>query len=287
MNLIFFPRVSLALVICFTVVPHTAGFAAEPPLSIEEVAQIFGYPAEKLKVEEVTEQVNRRAERKGKPQAISVHTFSGANNTFARLSIAVTGGGGLLTEDMKRYAAEAIASGLPNANLPVKWLNLNDAGYGITGIGMTGPGGSEERAIITLFNNTDVQVTISIPGESPLQILPGAEAYHDLINQGGIRGRLIDSLSTVASKVAGKPIQAVLTDTAPAGAALSAPIDRPANRPQAPSIQGLPENNVAAVPVASSKAKGESPSKPLRFWWTVALLAVLALFTWRVARRRA
>ena len=89
MNSFSIPRLSVTVLIFLLVNPL---FGAEPPLSLEEVAKILGYPADKLKVEDVTEDWNRQAERKGKPGGISAHVFSGDDNTFARFSIGIASG---------------------------------------------------------------------------------------------------------------------------------------------------------------------------------------------------
>ena len=212
--------VTRVIVICFTLfnLPHIC--AAEPPLSIEDVAKIFDYPADRLKIEDVTEQANRQAVRKGKTGVISAHQYLARDNTFARFSIAVANEGTLLTDDIKRYVGEAIPRlrEMTGTNLHWKWLTFDDAGYGVSGLGMVGPGGSQERCIMTLFKKMDVQVTIAT-GETPLEILPGAEKYHALITDGRIADKLTECLSAIASKVLDKPIRAKITATPPTGTA--------------------------------------------------------------------
>jgi hypothetical protein len=66
--------VTRVIVTCFTLLNVPQISAAEPPLSIDEVAKILGYPAARLKVEDVTEQANRRSARKGKPGSITPRT---------------------------------------------------------------------------------------------------------------------------------------------------------------------------------------------------------------------
>jgi hypothetical protein len=205
-----------AVVTAFALLNLSAISAAEPPLSVDEVAKIFGYPAARLKVEDVTEQANRRAARKGKPGGISVHSYSAHDNTFARFSIAVANEGTLLTDDIKRYVAEAIPKlrHLTGTNLHWKWLTFDEAGYGVSGLGMVGAGGSEERCIMTLFNKMDVQVTLTT-GETPLEILPGAEKYHASITEGKISDKLTECLNAIASRVLDKPIHAKISATPP------------------------------------------------------------------------
>jgi hypothetical protein len=122
----------------------------------------------------------------------------------------------LLTDDIKRYVAEAIPKlkQMTGTNLHWSWLTFDEAGYGVSGLGMVGPGGSQERCMMTLFNKIDAQVTITT-GETPLEILPGAEAYHASMTGGRIADKLTECLSAIASKVLDKPIRAKISATPP------------------------------------------------------------------------
>jgi hypothetical protein len=284
MTSLFISRLAAAITTFMVLFQFDLVFAMDPPISIEEVARILEYPAEKLKVEDVTEQANRRAERKGNLRGISVHDFSGYDNTFARLSIAVAGEGTLLTDDIKRHVTKAIASvkEVAGTNLFFKWLTFDDVGYGVAGLGMVGAGGSSERCIMTLFGKMDVQVTISIPGETRLEVLPEAEAYHELIYEGGVADKLIECLNTIASKAAGTPIKAVISETPPPEAIPPGALMPSPKRSQRPSLQLAPAPQPAATPPAHNQPLSTSRVP----WWALAVLVVLGFFIWRVVGRR-
>jgi hypothetical protein len=264
-------------------------FGGEPPLSVEEVGRILGYPADKLKVEDVTDDWNRRAERKGKPGGISAHVFRGDDRTFARLSIGIANEGTLLTDDVKTKLSQAI-TGMKNSigtNLHFKWLSFEDAGYGVSGLGMVGAGGSDERSIMTLVAKMDVQIAIS-KGEDPLEVLPGAEDYHRLVHEGGINQKLTECLSLIASKVTGKPITAVASDELPK--ILETALNTTNPSPQTVSYGGRVRAPERPVDSASNSEADPSPNGPSssssRLWWGIVALTILAFLGWFLLKRR-
>jgi hypothetical protein len=188
-----------------------SAFGGEPPLSIAEIAEIFGYPADKLKVTDQTEEVNRRSLAKGRPQVTSVHRFFGADNTFAPLTICLAGEGLLLTDELRRYVEKTInESRAAGTKTFLTRLKFGDIGTGVNGLGMGGPGGSGEWAIISMpKQKTDVVISILIPGDPQLSVLPGAEEYFELVTGAGVRQRLVVCLNKIASKAAGGRVEAV------------------------------------------------------------------------------
>ena len=191
--------------------------AVDPPISKEQLAEILEYPAEKISVRDQTADVNRRAAAKGYPDVVSSQHFSGPENTFAPVIVSVAPAKTLLTERIRQYAENTIKTAKSRGTEPsVKWLSYADFGTGLVGLGMGGPGGSEERAILSMpKQGTDIQISVIIPGDPPLSSMTGAESYRDLMTEGGVVQRLIVCLDAVASKAAGRPLRAVVTEVAP------------------------------------------------------------------------
>jgi hypothetical protein len=192
----------------------------------------------------------------------------------------------LLSDDIKQKVDEAIIrlKEIAGTNLFYKWLSFGDVGYGVAGLGMVGPGGAEERCVMTLFNKMDVQVTISTPGKTRLEILPGAEAYHDLIYEGGISQKLIDCLNAIASKAADKRVNAVISATPPPEA--MPPVLGPSpKRSQRPSVQSARPPHAPSEAASALGARKQSPTFD-SLWFALAILVVLAFFIWRVSGHR-
>ena len=189
---------------------ESSAFGGEPPLSVAEIAEIFGYPADKLKVRDETEEINRRASAKGRRQIMSSHRFSGVDNTFAPITLYVARDGLLLTDEVKGYADKMISkSEEGGTKTDLRRLKFGDIGTGISGLGMAGPGGSGETAMMTMpKQKTDVGISMMIPGDPPLSVLPEAGAYFELVTGAGVRERLVVCLNRIASKAAGRPIEA-------------------------------------------------------------------------------
>jgi hypothetical protein len=284
-------KVAFGVVVSFYISVHASLNAAPAPISADEIAGIMGYPADKLVIQDVTDEVNHRAAMKGRGPVISSHTISGEGNTFARLSIDITAAGVLLTPKLVQEVEQSIANSKGRGvQSPLQWLTLGDFGHGVAGLGIIGPGGSQDRIIITMpKQGRDIQITATVPADPPLQVLIGAESYHDAIMTGQIRQRLTDCLNTLAVKTAGQPVKAVITD-APPHTPLPNSDSVPASRSERPSTQARSEpqpvlqKTAAAEPAANSQNQLTPTRKTL--WWSVGGLLVLALVLWRVMHRR-
>jgi hypothetical protein len=264
--------------------------AAPPPISAEEIATIMDYPGDKLHIKDNTEEVKQRGAAKGHGRVISSHLVSGEGNTFAPLSIDVTEEGALLTPKLLREVTQSIAkSNTAGRQSSLEWLALGEAGYGVTGLTILGPGGSLDRTIITLPKyGRDIQVTITVPGDPPLQVLSGAENYHHSIMSGQIRERLVECVNALASKASRQPVRASVTDTQPTGFS-NAEGPSPRRDPRPPmEVRSEPQH----VPHAGSPAESPAPateqpaSTAKKLWWILGGLLVFSLLFWRVMKRR-
>ena len=270
-------------------------FAAEPPISVEELSKILGYPTEKLKVQDVTEDWNKVALRKGRPTRSSSHVYTGDSASFAPISIGFANEGSLLSEEQRLKIAVAITNmaELTAPYLVTKWLSFEDVGYGLAGLGFPGQGGSQERLLMTIYGKADVQISIDFD-KDPLVVLPGAESYNELVREGlvsekgGLSGRLIDALTLIASKSAGRPIT------------VTAGTEMPVRPPSLPSTTNtaqtvpkvepdVPEPSVTNQPVQTapqayvepqSAAQAAPPANPVssmkNIFIVLAVLLVLA-----------
>ena len=216
--------------------------AVDPPISKEQLAKILEYPAEKISVRDQTAEVNRRSAAKGYPDIVSSHHFSGPSNTFAPVTVSVAPAKTFLTERMRQYAENIIKVAESGGSKPfVKWLSYGDLGTGLVGLGMGGPGGSEKRAILSLpKHGTDVQISIMIPGDPPLESMTGAESYRDLMTEGGVGQRLIVCLDAIASNAAGRPLRGAVTEATPkAESEVQVPPRRPEQAAEDPDWKQL------------------------------------------------
>ena len=223
-------------------------FGGEPPISLDEISKILGYPANKLSVSDVTEQANKQALRDGLPTYISGHTYTGDYASFGNVSIGFAKEGTLLTEEQKLKMNKAIKkmAEMTGTNLVFKWLNFEDVGYGVAGFFALGAGGSDQRTIMTLYGKSDVVINLSL-GEVPLEVLPGAEKYNELVKGGGIQDKLIEVLTLIASKSAGRPIT------------VTAGTEMPVRPPSLPSTTNAAHTVPKVEPVAPEPSVTNQP----------------------------
>ena len=137
--------------------------AAELPITVAELAQLTGYPEQKLKVKDETASANEKAARKKKPECLSHHVYSSEDDTFASVSVAVGKRGTLLTPELETKAREVIEKSTLKPGAPVKLrvLSVGPQAQGNSGLGMAGGGGSMDRSVVSLPKyDRDVQITI-------------------------------------------------------------------------------------------------------------------------------
>mgnify|MGYP007070467518 CR=1 FL=1 len=241
--------------------------AIEQPITIAEVAQVTGYPAEKLSVRDETATANEKALRKKKPECISHHVFSSNDDTFATVSVAVGKRGTLLTPELGKKADEMIekAALRPGAPGKVRRIDFGDGIRGYSGLGMAGGGGSMDRSVITLpDHNRDIQITILF-GENALTPLNGAEQYQGaVITSDGVNAIITKCLAAVSKNVIASLGQERTTESPvlPKVQQIKA---------TAPSEQAVPKD--AAVMGPKNHTTKESSSTWL--WWLLGLVVVV------------
>ena len=240
--------------------------AAEPPISGAELANITGYPAEKIIIDDGTVESNRQATRKKRPQCLSHHYYhSSIEDTFASVSIAIGKMGTALSPELEAKFSKTLET--PNYPGNLRALTMGAGIKGYSGIGMAGGGGSMYRSVISLSNyDRDIQVTVSL-GEEGLTPLAGAEAYRDaVLTYDGVNA-IIEKCLTAASNN-------VIASLGSEGATESpASPQEQQSKPTAPLQQTAPEDAAAIEP------KDQSPkeSSSTWLWWLLGLaVAVLA-----------
>lgn len=256
-------------------------YAAEPPLSAEEVATIFRYPASRLIAEDQTERANRTALRKNRPTCLSAHTYSSSDETFATIGLAVGVRGTLLTKEMEEYAESVIKQNLPppSASPGLRRVNIEGLGYGYSGIGLAGAGGSEQRVILTIpQHDRDVQVTISF-GEEPLKVLAGAEEYREDIQS---VDRLQDILQRLTIAVAKRTSQNASIPRGSPARGVSNAGATPTASPPTPIPTATPAPLLPTPTVAENPAPVVERKSPVWPWLVgIAALTVIALLVWK------
>ena len=192
-------RTTLHLVITLHLLPFLEAKAADPVVSTSELGEILQYPADRLEVEDLTAKGNN-SHGDG---LIAAHRYRTNDQTFAPVTIVVAEAGMLLTPKLRTEIESAIETS-PNNDTPpqVRKISIDDDIYGFTGLGAVGPGGAQERIIVTLPKQSkDIQITVSIPGEDLIEPLPGAETYHTALTETGMEASLIESAKMAVSNV--------------------------------------------------------------------------------------
>lgn len=158
----------------------------------KEIATNLGYPADRLNI---ADESAKYAE-KTKGEVFAVAAMKSDDGTFASTGIAFSKRGSLLTREIEDECEESISSG----NNKVTRFDLPEGGYGYTGLGALGPGGSEERILATFpKHGVDFQLKLTIPGDG-LASDDTSKSYHDLITNGGMP--LVEKLKSVVANAA-------------------------------------------------------------------------------------
>jgi len=244
--------------------------AAEPPISVAELAEITGYPAERINFVDSTIESNEKAAKKNKPLGISRHYYSSKDGTFADISVEIGKKGTLLTPELEAKFSKTLL--IPNYPGNLKALSLGGEIKGYSGIGMAGAGGSMHRSVVSLVNlDRDIQVTVSI-GEEGLTPLDGAEAYREAVLRFDGVSAMIEKCLTVASN------NVIATLSAGGTAA-------PTETPQ--SIQQLPPQQTASSkpPVFAPHLEPSEADSNAWIWWISGLVIVVLVFIAKALRK--
>lgn len=161
-----------------------------------QIAETLGYPSSGLSV---TDESAKYAE-KTNGQLIQVIGMESDDGTFASTGIAIAKRGALLKPGLEKQCKERVAEG----STSVRRFDLNQGLYGYAGLGIVGPGGSEEFLIATWPDRgIDLQIKMSIP-RLGLAVKESTKAYHTLVITGGqaLEAKLIVAMEHLADYVA-------------------------------------------------------------------------------------
>lgn len=254
--------VCLGLFLCWSD-PVSAG---SPPIAVEQIALLLNYPAERISVNDSTELRNRVALRKSRNTVLSSHVYTSSDNTFAPLTITIGKKGTILTADLRDYADK----GLALEGTTISKFSLPNAGSGYFGLGMVGPGGSDEQLTMTLpDHDRDIQITITLLGETPLEPLAGYENYLEIANS---RTKIRETAIACAKIIGGSFVQ-IPSDGSVQGSSPKATENKP--KIQQVELMLPSEDNHAHIQLAQR-----------RVWlWVVGALALIIAFLAALKRR--
>lgn len=237
-----------------------------------QIAEVMGYPAERLVI---TDESARYAERT-KGQSIAVVSLRSNDDTFAATGIAIGRKGVLMKPELEADCEEKIAEG----SSTIKRFELDHGIYGYCGLGITGPGGSEERMIATWpERGIDLQIKMTIPREG-VQFDEATKAYHDLVTLGGMLlvEKMLNVMGQVVAHVERTDLRAI------DGSALNAPNTHAPDESDADGFRRSSAASNAREQGPTSSNKEPTSSRP---WSVVAVLIVAAIgLLWLILKKR-
>lgn len=247
-------------------------------VSRTQIAGILGYPSDRLTTSDLTKESQQRYGA----DVLAAYKIESSDGGFAPIIFIAAKKGLILTPEMEAQFKQATQTAPAAGVKPtVRRIPLLGDAYGYIGLGGTGPGGSEEMVIATLpSKGIDVQVKIVLPSEE-LTSVPGGEAYHQLLVEGGERlaRQLIECTKLTVAAAARlpspgatpQPQQSVTPPAATPTRSTPVPSATPASSTPAPTIAESP------VPVVERQA----PVWP----WVVGILALVVIVAVALKRR--
>jgi hypothetical protein len=186
--------VGLALVLALGCPAMVEAGAGDYQLLADSIANILGYPSSRLSITDVADSPKAKA-RGGVLAGVILEAKDGS---FGTLAIGVARRGVILNSKMEAECEEAAAKGSIAGNRVEKVRFATD-GYGYTGLGMAGPGGSGERIVATWpSRGLDLQIAITVPREG-LVVDDATTAYQRLVNEGG--PQLVEALTQAMTQL--------------------------------------------------------------------------------------
>ena len=111
-----------------------------------------------------------------------MYRISSGDNTFATVLIILAKRAAIVTPELEAHCEAVISRTPPSGKANITKRALLEDAYAYTGLGMAGPGGSEERLVAAWpSRGMDLQVKLVLPGDPPLESDAATEAYHRLI----------------------------------------------------------------------------------------------------------
>ena len=236
-----------------------------------QIANTLGYPASKLTT---TDESARYAE-KTNGQALAVLTIRSTDETFAPLAVAIGKQGTLLKPELEADCQEKIKDG----STTVKRFEIKGGIHGYAGLGMAGPGGSEERMLATWpERGIDLQIKITTPREG-VEFDQATKSYHELIMNGGpqIPDKLIQCMEHLVEHTERANIRSTNTIRQPETSRLSLPATQNTHPHRSPATAPTPASITPREHLASSTS------------WSIIVVLIAAatgLLWWLVKSRK-
>lgn len=245
-------------------------------IDVSRIAEVFGYPKQKLTVRDLTQESQ---ERYGS-EILASYKVESLDRTFAPMIFVISRKGLILTKELESQITAWQSN--PSVKGLVRRIELGHDAYGYICLGGVGPGGTEEMIMATLRNKgLDVQVKLWIPGDELLNVVPETESYHRLIAEGGeeLAKKLIECTKLTVALVAQMPtLTPILQPPQPIASFAAAPSHTSPVPPVA-----TPSKRQPPVPLPTA-AEAKSTSWP---WITCAilLLALLGGIVFKLRRK--
>ena len=231
----------------------------------QQVAKAFGYPAERLTLSDRSSEVAE----KSKGNYLSVIDLKSEDHSFATTELAISKRGVMLKPEVEAYCEKSIADG----SGVIKRFELADGSYGYTGLGMGGPGGSEERITATWPKmGIDLQVKVRYSRDG-LVSDDETKDYYEMVMQGGegLTGKMV-GIATHLAQYAEE--QKLYIASEPGAGNSSKP------RPRADGEES------GAAPKQPTDATIPQESSPASHWpWIIGIVAALATLIFLFKRR--
>lgn len=171
-------------------------------LSSSEVAQLLGYPENRIQTRDLTEAAKRQL-----PQAIIATEYYSDDGTFAPIIISLAAEKSILTPSLLKDTEIYLQKAQAHAFVPaVRKVDLGGGIQGIAGLGGFGPGATEERIIVNVPGRMDLLLKITIPGDG-LNADAETDGYHRIIIEGDetLEKKLIECAKVTVAAAARMP----------------------------------------------------------------------------------
>lgn len=228
-----------------------------------KIAEAMSYPVAKLTI---ADESAKYAE-KTKGQAIAVLNIKSGDETFAPVSIAVGRQGSLLKPEVEADCQAKIKEG----STAVKRFEIKGGIHGYSGLGIVGPGGSEERMLaVWPERGVDLQIKITTHREG-IEFDDSTKAYHELVMNGGpqLATKLVKCMEHLAEHVEKADIRGTSTAQQTEPSSTSIP-----QTPQSNQSQGSRGTGSASLPTTSTPTEEPASTTP---WSMIVVLIVAAL----------
>jgi len=253
----------LAFMLSAAIVPSSAQDAHS---LVNQIAESLSYPISNL----IIFDESASYAKKTNDQAIRVFTIKSNDQTFAPLSIAITERGVLLKPEIELDLRNSINEGLRT----FKGFELDRGVYGYQGLGMAGPGGSEERILATWpERGVDFQIKVIVSRDG-VEFSESTKAYHAIMVNGGpiLSDKLVTCIKHVFNYIEDANIRGIVTA---AKTSTSVPSLIEHANSQVISLE-TQLSNPSKIPPSSPRQKQPTKQNVNPVWWIVCLIILVA-----------